>query len=253
MLNEPTLDKLKALKLDAFAVAWLEQHKTPEMSKVPFDERLGLLVDAECLARENRRLARLLKEAKLKIAGACVEDIDYPAKRQLDKAVIRQLATCRWIAEHQHVCVTGATGTGKTFLACALAQQACRRGYRALYFRASRLFEELRLSHAGGTYARLLGKLCDVERASFRLAGFHHGRVRVWNPWAGLYFLRAFARGHRRQPQSGDTSQLPTEQWHEHIGEPMTADAICDRLLSSAHKIRIKGPSRRRPGGEDEA
>ena len=128
MLNEPTMEKLRALRLDTLAAAWAEQQKNPEIAKLAFDERLGLLVDAEHLARENKRLARLLKEAKLRIGQACVEEIDYPARRELDKAVIRQLATCRWVHEHQNVTVTGATGTGKTFVACALAAGA--RSYR---------------------------------------------------------------------------------------------------------------------------
>ena len=109
MLNEPTMDKLRALRLDSLAAAWAEQQKDPELGKLAFDERLGLLVDAEWLARENKRLARLLKEAKLRLGQACVEEIDYPARRELDKAVISQLATCRWVQEHQNVTVTGAT------------------------------------------------------------------------------------------------------------------------------------------------
>jgi DNA replication protein DnaC len=129
MLNEPTMEKLKALRLDAMARVWAEQQKSTDIAKLAFDERLGLLVDAECLFRENRRLGRLLREAKLKIGEACVEDIDYPPRRELDKAVVRQLATCRWVQEHQNVTVTGATGVGKTYVACALAQHACRRGY----------------------------------------------------------------------------------------------------------------------------
>jgi hypothetical protein len=120
MLATPTLDKLHALKLPAMAQAWTEQQQTAELAALSFDERLGLLVDAEWLARENKRLARALQEAKLKLPHACLEAIDYPARRELDKAVIRQLATCRWIDEHQQVLVTGATGTGKSFIACAL-------------------------------------------------------------------------------------------------------------------------------------
>ena len=135
----------------------------PELGQLSFDERLGLLVDAECLARENKRLGRLLKEAKLRLGQACIEDIDYAAGRELDKAVVRQLATCRWVHEHQNVLVTGMTGVGKTYVACALAQQACRKGYRAIYRRASRLFEELSLARADGSYARLLVRLARID------------------------------------------------------------------------------------------
>ena len=159
MLNAPTLDQLHALKLAAMAAAWTEQQHQADMTALAFDERFGLLVEAEWLARENKRLARALQEAKLKLSQACLEAIDYPARRELDKAVIRQLATCRWVEEHPNVILIGATGVGKSFLACALAHQACRKGYRAGYRRASRLFHELALARADGTYVRLLTKL----------------------------------------------------------------------------------------------
>jgi DNA replication protein DnaC len=163
MLTQQTMDKLKAMRLDALAAAWTEQQKNPEAARLSFDERLGLLVDAEHLFRENRRLRRLLKEAKLRLGQACLEDLDYGPKRELDKAVVRQLATCRWVQEHHAVVISGATGTGKTYLACALAQQACRRGHSALYRRASRLFDELAVARADGSYARLLAKLARVD------------------------------------------------------------------------------------------
>ena len=137
MLTAPTLDKLHALKLAAMAAAWTEQQHQADMTALAFDERFGLLVEAEWLARENKRLTRALQEAKLKLSQACIEAIDYPARRELDKAVIRQLANCRWIEEHHNVILIGATGVGKSFLACALAHQACRKGYRAAAPRAS--------------------------------------------------------------------------------------------------------------------
>jgi DNA replication protein DnaC len=148
MLNEPTIEKLQDLGLEAMVVAWQEQQRDTDISKLDFDERLGLLVDTAWLARENKRLTRRLSEAKFRFANACVEDIDYPPRRQLDRAVIRQLATCTWVQEHQNVVITGQTGTGKTYVACALAQQACRKGFRAMYRRASRLFDELVLARA---------------------------------------------------------------------------------------------------------
>jgi len=163
MLNAPTIQQLHALKLGAMAAAWTEQHGQADLTALSFDERFGLLVEAEWRARENKRLTRALQDAKLKIPHACLEAIDYPAKRELDKALVRQLATCRWIEEHHNLLVVGATGTGKTFVACAFAQQACRKGFRALYRRASRLFHELTLARADGTYLRLLTTLARVD------------------------------------------------------------------------------------------
>jgi len=240
MLNEPTMERLRALKMVAFAAAWAEQQKSPDLAALSFDERLGLLIDAEWLHRENERLARNLREAKLRVAGACVEDIDYPPRRELDKALVRQLATCRWVQEHQNVVVTGATGTGKTYLACALAQQACRKGFRAVYRRATRLFEELTLAHADGTYARLLQRLARVD-------------VLVIDDW-GLGPMREQERRDlleiledRYDNRSTImTSQLSPSKWHDHLGDPMVADAVCDRVLHNAHRVVLKGPSRRK-------
>src|SRR6266481_2892310 len=163
MLTEPTLEKLKTLRLDAFAAAWLAQQQDPALGAVPFDERLGLLVEAEWLARENKRLMNALREAKLRLSQACVEDIDYAPRRELDKTLLRQLATCRWVHDHHNVLVTGMTGTGKSYVACALAQQACRKGSRALYRRVPRLYEELTLAHADGSYIRLLARFARVD------------------------------------------------------------------------------------------
>jgi DNA replication protein DnaC len=163
MLNAPTGEKLRHLRLDSMARAWEKQREDASLSGLTFDERFGQLVDAEYLERENKRLERLLREAKLKIAQACIESIDYAARRELDRAVVRQLATCGWVKEHQNVVITGMTGVGKTYLACALAQQACRNGLRTLYKRSSRLFEELALARADGSYVRVLERLARVD------------------------------------------------------------------------------------------
>ena len=240
MLNEPTLEKLKTLRLDGMAAAWAEQRASAETGRLAFDERFGLLVDAEWLARENKRLTRCLKEAKLKISQACVEDVDYPVKRELDRAVVRQLATCRWVAEHQNVTVTGMTGTGKTFVACALAQQACRKGYRAIYRRASRLYDELRIARADGTYIRVLGKIARVDVLvidDFALTAVGDDERR------DLSEILEDRHGSRSTIVAG---QLPPNKWHEYLGDPTLADAICDRLLPNAHRIVLKGPSRRK-------
>ena len=240
MLTEQTMEKLKGLRLDVFAAAWAEQQKSPENVRLSFDERLGLLVDAECLQRENRRLDRLLKEAKLRLGQACIENVDYGPKRELDKAVVRQLATCRWVQEHHAVIISGATGTGKTYLACALAQQACRHGHSALYRRASRLFDELALARADGTYARVLAKIARTD-------------VLVLDDW-GLTPPRE-AEKHDLlevlEDRSGNratimTSQVDPKHWHQLLGEPTLADAIVDRIINRAHKIALKGPSKRK-------
>ena len=240
MLNEPTLNKLRQLGLYAMATAWEAQQKDPSLSQITFDDRLGLLVDAECFARENKRLARLLREAKLKITQACIEDVDYAARRELDKSVVRQLATCRWVQEHQNVLITGMTGVGKTYVACALAQQACRSGYRALYRRASRFFQDLAMARADGSYARLLARLARID-------------VLVIDDWALSPALEAdrhdlleVIEDRYANRSTIITSQLPHTKWHEYLGDPTVADAILDRVLHNAHRLVLKGPSRRK-------
>ena len=246
MLTAPTMEHLQALKLDTMAAAWSAQQQQADLTALAFDERFGLLVEAEWAARENKRLGRALQEAKLKLSQACIEAIDYPARRELDKAVIRQLATCRWVAEHHNVILVGATGVGKSFIACALAHQACRKGYRAGYRRASRLFHELTLARADGTYVRLLGKLARLD-------------VLLIDDWG----LAPVQDAERRdlleilEDRSGTratvvTSQMPPKRWHDYVADPTLADAICDRLLHNAHRIVLKGPSRRKEAKLDD-
>lgn len=241
MLKEPTTEKLRAMRLETMAAAWNEQNGKPEIASLSFDERFGMLVDAEWTHRENKRLATALREAKLKLSSACIEDLDYSARRELDRAQLRQLATCRWVVEHQNVIITGATGTGKTYLACALAQHACRKGYRAIYRRASRLFSELALARADGSHGRVLAKLARMD-------------VLVIDDWA----MAPISDTERRdllevledrygQRATIVTSQLSHKRWHEHIADPTHADAICDRLIHNAHRLVLKGPSKRKP------
>ena len=246
MLTEPTMEKLRALRLDTLGAAWSEQQKNPDVQKLSFDERLGMLIDAQWLHRENKRLARSLREARLRIGNACVEDIDYPARRELEKATIRQLATCRWIEEHQNVVITGATGTGKTYVACALAQQACRKGFRAIYLRATRLNEELTLAHADGSYANLLARLARVDVLVIDDWGLAPPKDQERRDLLEIVEDRYGARS------TIITSQVPPTKWHDHIGDPTVADAVCDRLLHNAHRLVLKGPSRRKEGSESD-
>ena len=242
MLREPTMEKLQGMHLGAMGAAWLEQQQNADVVALSFDERFAMLVDAEWMTRENKRLDRVLKEAKLRLAEASLEGIDYPPRRELDKAFVRQLGSCKWIAEHQVVLISGATGTGKTYVACALAQQACRKGYRALYRRAPRFFDELRLARADGSYPRLLARLARVDVLvidDFAIAPVSDTERRdLLEVLKDRYEMRATVI----------SSQLPPDRWHDYLADPTVADAICDRVLHGAHRIALKGPSRRKEG-----
>jgi DNA replication protein DnaC len=242
MLTEQTVDRLRHLRLGAIADAYLAQQRDPATAALSFDERLGMLVDAEQLTRDQRALRRRLKEAKLRLPHACLEDLDYSG-RKLDRGLVRQLATCRWVADHQNVLITGPTGVGKTFLACALGQQACRQGHRVIYRRLPRLFPELTLAQGDGTYPTVLARFARVD-------------VLILDDW-GLVGLKE-AQRHDLLEMLDDrdggrstiiTSQLPSDRWHDYLGEPTVADAILDRVMHRAHRLTLGGPSRRKPTG----
>jgi len=240
MLTQPTQEQLTELRLFALARAWQAQHEDPSIDDLGFDERLALLVDAEWTDRQNKRLTRLLREAKLRISGACLEDVEYAKERKIERALMRQLTTGKWIEAHQNVVITGATGVGKTYIACALAQQACRFGHRVLYRRAPRLFDELALARADGTYPKLLARFARTE-------------VFVLDDW-GLAPVKDLERRDLLEIMEDRhglrstiwTSQLPVAKWHDHLGDPTIADALCDRLLHNAHRVVLQGPSRRK-------
>jgi DNA replication protein DnaC len=239
MLTGPTFDKLITLNLGGMARALAEQRETPAYAELPFEDRLGLLVDREATERENRRLERHLRAAKLRVT-ASVEDIDFRAPRGLDRSVVLELAQARWVAAHQQVLLTGPTGVGKTYLACALAAAAIRAGHTALYARVPRLLAEIGTARVDGRLARLLAGWARIEVLvldDFALQPLTDAQaadlLEVIEDRAGLRSTIV-------------TSQLPVALWHEGLGEPTVADAICDRLLAGAHRIELTGASLRR-------
>ena len=240
MLNQPTIEKLYKLRLSTMADKWSEQENDATSLKLDFDERFGMLVDAEFLARENRRLARLLKQANLRIADACLEDVVSGKSRGLDRSMLRQLASLSWVSNHMNVLLTGATGVGKSYLGCALGQLACRRGHRVLYRRLPRLFEELALAKADGSYARLLLKIRKFD--VLILDDFGLGKLRE----AHRHDLLEVLEDRYDVRSTIVTSQLPFSKWHQWIGDPTLADAVLDRIVHNAYKVALKGPSRRK-------
>ena len=241
MLMEHTLQTLKALRLPGMATAFEEQHTSAAAASLSFDERFTMLVDREQTWRENRRVARLLREAKLKSAQACLEDVRYGGGRKLDRALIAQFANGQWISAHQNLVITGATGCGKTWLACALGNAACRQGRSVAYVRAPRLFEELRIAHGDGSFGK-------------RLAGLAKTDLLILDDW-GLAPLNQAERNDLLElldDRVGTrstliTSQLPVEHWHAYLNDPTLADAILDRVLHAAHKLPLAGESLRKP------
>jgi DNA replication protein DnaC len=228
------------MRLAAMASAWEEQNRSPKTGDLGFDERFSMLVDAEYLARENRRLKRLLRDADFRISEACMEGVKASAERGLPLAKVKQLATGKWIGEHLNVLITGPTGVGKSFLACALGQLACRDGHKVAYRRLPRLFEEITLAKAEGTYGKLLGKLAKVEVVI--LDDFGLGKLRE----AQRHDLLEVLEDRYGDRSTIVTSQLPIKSWHEWVGDPTLADAILDRLVHNAHKVDLKGPSQRK-------
>jgi len=240
MLQEPTLEKLYTMRLAAMASAWEEQTRSANANDLAFDERFALLVDAEYLARENRRLKRLLRDADFRISEACMEGVKASAERGLPPAKVRQLAVGKWIGEHLNVLITGPTGVGKSFLGCALGQLACRNGHKVAYRRLPRLFEEVTLAKAKGTYGKLLGRLAKVE--VLILDDFGLGKLRE----AQRHDLLEVIEDRYGDRSTIVTSQLPLKRWHEWVGDPTLADAILDRLVHNAYKLELKGPSQRK-------
>jgi DNA replication protein DnaC len=243
MLQEPMMEKLLAMRLHGMADALKTQEQDPGARELSFLERLALLVDHQWNWRQNQALARRLHLAKLR-GNACVEEIDYRTARGLDKSVIRALAQeSGWVRNHEHIFVLGPTGVGKSFVASALAQKACRDGYSALYTRASALFRDLAIARADGSLRLLLAKLSRIDLLvidDWAMAPLSEPERRdFWEICEDRYQTRSLIL----------TSQLPVTRWHEQIGDPTVADGILDRLVHNAHRIEMRGDSMRTKRG----
>jgi DNA replication protein DnaC len=239
MLMQQTIEYLYAMKLNGMAEGLKEQMTQPGISELSFDERFTLLVDRQWTYKEDRKMRRLLQNARLKI-NACIEDIDFKTPRGLDRSVIMRLADCEWVKNGQNVIITGPTGGGKTYLACALANRACRTGLTSFYLRLPRLFQELGIAKADGSYAKLMKRLLRTRLLildDFGLAPLgpaeRHDLLEIIEDRHGLCSTII-------------TTQLPIANWHDTIKDPTIADAILDRLIHNAHKITLKGESMRK-------
>ena len=240
MLNEHTLDQLRGLRLDGMVHALADQATTIAAGELAFDDRLAMLVQREIDWRDSKRLTRLLKAARLKLTSACIEDIDWRASRGLDRNLVTALAGGDWLRHGHNVLITGATGVGKTWLACALAQQAARSGFTVLYVRAPRLLEELRVAHGDGSFGRRLAQLARIDLLAIDDFAIAPVTAPERNDLLELLDDRVGTRA------TLITSQLPVTSWHEWLDDPTLADAILDRIVHTAHKFALKGESMRK-------
>jgi DNA replication protein DnaC len=240
MLTHPTLNQLRALKLDGMAQAFVELEAQEQVGNLTHGEWLALLLDREAASRNTKRFHTRLRSARLRHSQAAIEDVDYRTPRRLDKALFQQLTTCRWIAEHRGLLVTGQCGVGKSWISCALAQKACRDGYTVYYARVPRLFADLDLAHGDGRFPRLFRMLVKID-------------LLVLDDWGPDRLsasqrrdLMEIVEDRHGRGSMLITSQLPVAAWHEVIGEPTLGDAILDRIVHNAYRLELDGPSMRK-------
>jgi len=239
MMTQQTIDKLHDMKLTAMAEAFIQQLSQPDLGELSFEDRFAMLVDHQWTFKEDRRMTRLLRMAKLRDC-ACIENVDFRTPRALDKSLVMRLTDSDWIKKAQNAIILGPTGVGKTYLACAIANSACRGGYPAMYKRAPRLYQEIAIARADGSYPKLMNKLSKIKVLildDFCIAPMSDPERRD---------LLEVLEDRQSISSTIIATQIPIENWIEHIGDPTLADAILDRLVHNAHKIYLKGESMRK-------
>ncbi|EAR11066.1 transposase subunit [Reinekea sp. MED297] len=237
---QQTIDQMKDLRLMGMCQALEVQNDSTDLQGLPFEERLSMLIDAETHERDERKRKRLLSQAKFKMTQACLEDVNYTARRGLEKAKIKSLSTCQWILNAQHMFITGPTGVGKSWLACAFGNQAIRHGLPVMYSRVSRLLEQTAIARSDGTLAKLRAKVSRMN-------------LLILDDWGmtpftdeGRQDLLEFIDDKVDTGSVLIASQLPVKAWYDYINEPTIADALLDRIVHRAHKIELHGSSMRK-------
>lgn len=234
------VEKLNKMRLLGMSKGVQEQEESGLYKDLSFEERLSMLIDREITYREDRQLKILLKKAKFRYSGACIEEIDYKASRGISKSLFLELSANKWIKDKRNIILTGSTGTGKTYIACALGNSACRDGFKTLYFRIPRLLQEMKIGKVEGSYIKLLDRMSKVD-----LLIIDDWGLSVLNDIERRDFLEIIEDRHNVRSTIIAT-QFPVEKWHEIIGDPTIADAICDRLIHNAYHLKLSGESMRK-------
>ena len=247
MLNNQTAEKLRTMKLPAMAAEYLRQAESPDMAALDFDERLGMIVDAEWFAKDSNRIKKLTQDAKLRVSGACFAGVDYRPSRKLDRAYVARLSDFMWVRETKNLILTGATGTGKTWLACAFGAEACRKGLHTAYYRVNRLLNEMAAASSSGGLPKLLARLKRID-----LLILDDWGLITLNPLEGRLLLEVF------EDRCGERStiiaaQLPVSNWHGLFEDSTVADAVLDRVVHNSHRFELHGASLRRQSSNDQA
>jgi len=246
MLNNQTAEKLRSMKLPAMAAEYVRQSEYPVADALDFDERVGMMIDAEWLSRENNRIKRLIKEARLRYSAACFADIDYRPSRKLDRATIARLSDFAWAKDAKNLVLTGCTGTGKTWISCAFGVEACRMGLRVVFYRTNRLLNEMTVASGVGNIDKLLAKLKKADIIILDDWG-----MTTFTPLEGRFLHEVFEE-RCSERSTIFSAQLPVAQWHGLFEDPTVADAVLDRVIHNSYRLELHGASLRSVTGKDQ-